>query len=393
LSRPKLIFVNRVFWPQEAATAQLLTDLATALAARGWDVHVIAAGDGPATFEGVTIHRTGAEPRGRLGRYLHFLRAARQQLRHRATRGDIVVLKTDPPLLAVAATALARARGARVVQWIQDIYPEVATEHVGAWAGPALGPVQWARNRAWRASARCIPVSEDMRSTVRAAGVAADRAVVLPNWAPRELDVPASPEAVAAVRHEWGAQGKFLVGYSGNLGRVHEFATILDAAALLREQAPIRFAFVGGGPRLAEVRAGIAARGLINVALLPPQPRTRLAAALAAPDAHLVTLRPGFEHLVAPSKLAGVLAAGRPALFVGPTSGELAQLLAAEACGQAIATGDARALADALMSWSTNRSQCDALRAAARRAYERHFRFADLVERWDALLRTTTAES
>lgn len=391
MSRPKLIFVNRVFWPNEAATAQLLTDLAGALAARGWAVHVIAAGNEAHAFAGVTIHRTGAEPRGRVGRYLHFLRAARRTLRQLIAPGDIVVLKTDPPLLAVAATMLARERGARVVQWIQDIYPEVVSEHVGAWTVPALAPLRWARNRAWRASARCVPVSDDMRASVLAAGVSPANALALPNWAPQELDAPAHHDEIAAIRREWQVDGKFLVAYSGNLGRVHEFATILDAAAILRDDPRIRFAFIGGGPRLAEVRAGVAQRGLTNVAFHPPQPRARLAAALAAPDAHLVTLRAGFERLVAPSKLAGVLAAGRPALFVGPTGGEIARLLREESCGHVVDNGDARTLATTVAAWSADAAHVATLAAAARRAYERHFRFADLVQRWDTLLRETAS--
>lgn len=387
MSLPKLIVVNRVFWPNEAATAQLLTDLATALVRRGWEVHVVAAGDEATAFDGVTIHRTGVEPAGRVARYLHFLRAARRTLHRLIAPGDIVVLKTDPPLLAVAATALARTRGAHVVQWIQDIYPEVASAHVGGWSAPALAPLRWARNRAWRASAHCIPVSDDMAATVRAANVSAARTVALPNWAPQELDAPASADDVVAVRRDWQADGKFLVAYSGNLGRVHEFTTILDAAALLRDDARIRFAFIGGGPRLAEVRAGVAKRGLTNVDFHPPQPRARLAAALAAPDAHLVTLRSGFERFVAPSKLAGVLAAGRPALFVGPTDSEIAHLLKSGSCGVAVCNGDARALAASISAWSGDASQVAGLAAGARRAYERHFRFADLVPRWDALLR------
>lgn len=392
MSRPKLIFVNRVFWPNEAATAQLLTDLAGALAARDWEVHVIAAGTEANTLGCVTIHRTGAEPAGRLGRYLHFLRAARRMLRRLIAPGDIVILKTDPPLLAVAATQLARAHGAHVVQWIQDIYPEVAGAHVGGWSAPLLAPLRAARNRAWRASAHCVPVSEDMAATVRAAQVSAAHTIALPNWAPQELDTPAAAGEVAAVRREWQADGKFLVAYSGNLGRVHEFATILDAAALLRDDTRIRFAFIGGGPRLTEVRAGVAQRGLTNIVFHPPQPRARLAAALAAPDAHLVTLRSGFERFVAPSKLAGVLAAGRPALFVGPTDSAIAHLLQNESCGVAVRNGDAPALAASIAAWSTNAVHVAALAAGARRAYERHFRCADLVPRWDALLRTTAAQ-
>lgn len=385
--------MNRVFWPNEAATAQLLTDLAPALAARGHDVHVIASGTEATEFRGVTIHRTGAEPAGRIGRYLHFLRAARRELRRRVAPGDVVVLKTDPPLLAAAATALVRARGGRVVQWIQDVYPEVVSTHVGSWAAPLLAPLRVARNRAWRASARCIPVSGDMRVTVLAAGVAAERTASLPNWAPQELDAPAAPGEIAAVRREWGVRdAEFLAVYSGNLGRVHEFATLLEAAALLRDEPQIRFAFVGGGPRVAEVRAAVASRQLGNVSFFPAQPRARLAASLAAADAHFVTLRPGFERLVAPSKLAGALAAGRPALFVGPRPTDIATLLADEGCGAAFANGDSTALALTLRHWNANRAVAAALGTAARHAYARHFRFADLVARWDALLATTDAD-
>lgn len=391
MPRGRVIFVNRVFWPNEAATAQLLTDLAATLAARGREVHVIAAGTAASEFRGVTIHRTGAAPAGRFAGYLHFLRATRRELRRLVAPGDVVVLKTDPPLLAVAATGIAIERGARVVQWIQDIYPEVVAAHLGRAAAPPLAPLRLARNRAWRASACCAPVSDDMRAAVLAAGVAPERAVALPNWAPQELDTPAAAEEIAAMRREWGVrEDEFLAAYSGNLGRVHEFATLLDAAARLRDEPRVRFAFVGGGPRFAEVRAAVAARQLGNVAFFPARPRARLAAALAAADAHFVTLRPGFERLVAPSKLAGVLAAGRPALFVGPTASGLATLLATERCGAALANGNDAALAATLLAWSRDRDVRAALGAAARAAYARHFRFAELAARWDALLFPST---
>lgn len=393
LGRPKIIFVNRVFWPNEAATAQLLTDLATALAARGWDVHVIASGTEAGEHHGVTIHRTGAEPASRLGRYTHFLLGARRLLRALVTSGDVVVLKTDPPLLAVAATALARSRGARVVQWIQDIYPEIVPLHVGAWAALPLAPLRLSRNRAWRASNACLAVSDDMRATVLDAGVATERAHTFANWAPQELDTPAAPDTVAAVRAAWGIRpDDFLVAYSGNLGRVHEFETALAAAAALRDEPRVRFAFIGGGRRLREVQAAVAARALTNVTFLPPRPRSQLAASLAAADAHLVTLLPGYERLVAPSKLAGVLAAARPALFVGPTDCGIAAQLKRDACGASFAPGDAAGLAAVIRAWHADDPGRQSRQAAARAAYAARFRFADAVERWDGFLRADAAD-
>ncbi|MBA4137481.1 MAG: hypothetical protein C0518_09220 [Opitutus sp.] len=391
LSEPKLIFVNRVYWPNEAATAQLLTDLTQGLAARGREVHVVAAGVGPAVHAGVTIHRTGGADihHGLLARamnYREFLVRARRVVSELAQPDDWVVLKTDPPMLAAALTGLARQRGARVVQWIQDIYPEIVPQHTGAWLAPLLAPLRWTRNRAWRNSATCVVVGADLHETVVRQGVPTGRVRVMPNWAPRELAEPARPADVAAQRATWDVVDKFLVAYSGNLGRVHEFSTLLDGAERLRAHPGIVFAFVGSGPRLTEVRRSVAARRLTNVRFLPAVPRGQLAVALAAADVHAVTLRGGFERLVNPSKLAGILAAGRPALFVGPTDSAIAALITRERCGRAVPTGAAGELAETILAWRADAAITSALRAHARRAFERHFQFEAQLAAWDQLL-------
>ncbi len=392
MSVRRIFFVNRVYWPSEAATAQLLTDLAEALAVRGWDVHVIAAGaHGPMLHRGVTIHHTGgtAEHRGlgsRALNYLRFLRAARRILKQKLHGGEIVVLKTDPPLLAAAATSIARQRGARVVHWIQDIYPEIVVRHTGAWFAPLLEPLRWMRNCAWRRAERCVLPSADMREPVLRANVPAARLCVLPNWAPRELHEPAPPAEIAAVRAAWQATGKFVVVYSGNLGRVHEFETILGAAALVRDVPAIEFAFVGHGPRLAAVREAVATTGLTNVQFHPLQPREKLGASLAAADVHLVTLRRGFESLVNPSKLSGILAAARPALFVGPPASAIAALLRDRNCGLSFTNGDSTGLANALRELHENRTRCSALGTAARAVYEESLSFDANVTAWDVML-------
>jgi glycosyltransferase involved in cell wall biosynthesis len=226
-----------------------------------------------------------------------------------------------------------------------------------------------------------------MARTVAARGVAADRIRIIPNWAPRELQQPPPAEAVAARRADWNLAGRFAVVYSGNLGRVHEFATVLAAARRLRERADILFAFVGGGARRESVRRSVRRAGLENVRFLPPQPRAGLAAALAAADIHLVTLREGFAGLVFPSKLAGALASGRPAVFVGPPDSGIARELREAQAGAAIAAGDAERLAALLAQWQADPGgRADAGRRA-RALYERRFTFAAALDAWDGLLR------
>lgn len=396
MAERKIIFVNRVYWPDESATAQLLADLAPALARKGRAVHIVTGGDGPAVHDGVTVHRTGgsntvAGTFDRLGSYARFIRGARRELARLVSPGDLVVLKTDPPMLSAFATGLAVKRGALVCQWVQDIYPEIVSAHQGAWLAPLLVPLRVWRDAAWRRSARCVVVGTDMLLPVRAAGVAPGRVRHLPNWAPRELEQPAGEEELRQIRREWQVEDKFVVLYSGNLGRVHEFATGLDAATRLRDDPGIVFVFVGGGPRLAEVKTAAQTAGLTNVRFFPATPRARLAAGLAAAEAHLVTLRPGFETLVFPSKLAGILASGRPALFVGARHCGLARFVATERCGIAIATGDGDGLAQALSRLRADSSARAESGAAARAAYERHFRFAAAVENWDRLLHEIAA--
>ena len=143
---PRLFFVNRVYWPAGEATAQLLTDLAEGLAAHGWSVHVVTAGEPDAVHQGVKIHRTGTPDRhgglvSRAWNYRRFLRAASRQLVALTQPGDIVVAMTDPPMLGPRVAAVLAGRGVRVVQWIQDIYPEVVAAHYGEFVGRILSGV------------------------------------------------------------------------------------------------------------------------------------------------------------------------------------------------------------------------------------------------------------
>lgn len=389
---PRVILVNRVYWPSTAATAQLLTDLAEGLAARGWDVHIIAAGEAPPRHQGVTIHRTGGSDRhgGLISRtinYGKFRRGAQRLLANLVGPGDVVVIMTDPPLLGAAVTDIVVKRGGRVVHWIQDIYPEIVTTHLGALAAFPLSPLRALRDVAWLAASRCVTLGEDMRQAVASRRVPAGRIMIVPNWAPRELHAPAAADAITARRTAWGVADKFVVAYSGNLGRVHEFTAVLDAAAQLQARPDIVFLFIGTGARFEEVRAAARSRGLDNLRLLPPETRADLPAALAAADAQLVTLKPGFARLVYPSKLAGVLAAGRPVLFVGPADGEIARLLAQQSCGVAIAPGDGQRLAATIVAWQADPAQRTQLGRNARSAYEREFTFATALARWDEILR------
>jgi colanic acid biosynthesis glycosyl transferase WcaI len=380
---PRLIFINRFYWPDEPATAQLLTDLAEALAATGEPVTVITSHNGRAEIPGdelrrgvriLRVHGTRWGQKNLAGRALDFMAfslGALARLARVARRDDTVVLMTDPPLLAIFATALARWRGARVVHWVQDIYPELAMALTGAKWLRIFRPL---RDRAWRRAGACVVPGDDMAAYLARHGV--EKIAMIPNWAPAGL-APMPPGAADALRDAWGLRGKFIAAYSGNLGRVHDLMPLLDAAAALQAEAEIVFVFIGDGAQRDTLEASAQRRGLNNIRFFPAQPRTQLAETLALGDVHFVTLRPGCEPLVFPSKLHGIAAIGRPVLFVGPRDCALARLITGRGMGTVFTREETTLLAKAIGSLHIDAAR----RRAWSEAAEKFDREAGGVER------------
>lgn len=391
----RILFVNRYYWPEETATAQLLCDLAEGLAARGRRVTVIARAppDLPpgewAARRGVDIIRVPAPRRAGTGiaaKALHFASfwlGARRALSQAVRPGDAVVALTDPPLMGVAAEAVARRRGARAFHWIQDIYPEVAEAVAGGAVWRVFRPM---RDRSWVRAEACVTLGTDMAALVAERGVAPSRLHVQSNWSPSGL-VPPPPAQVEAARAAGGASGRFVVGYSGNLGRVHDLDAVLDLAEAFRGDPSIRFQITGSGPQRARVEALAARRNLSAVGFGPPAPRADLAAALAAADAHLVTLRAGCERCVFPSKLYGIAAVTRPILFLGPPGCEVARLVRESGLGAACSGRDVAGAAAALRSFRDDSARRAACAAAARQFAAAHAGPGQAVELWDRLTR------
>lgn len=402
MSRSKLIFVNRYFHPDHSATAQILSDLAFDLAKRGWRVEVITsrgsyeAGGPPLppseTIAGVHVRRVRGTRFGRMrlaGRvvdYLSFYLSAFAAMVRHSRRGDVIVAKTDPPMLSTLAALAARIRGARLVNWLQDLYPEVAAGLGIALAGGRSGGLLRAlRNRSLRAARMNVAIGELMAERIRNEHVPPDRVTVLPNWTDDDAIRP-SADAGVALRKEWGIERDFVIGYSGNLGRAHDIETMLEAAAILRDDARIRFLFIGGGSGLAELARRVEAAGLTNFLFKPYQPKEALAESLAVPDVHWITLLPELEGLIVPSKCYGIAAAARPILFIGSDKGELAKLIRDHDCGMAVAQGAADRLAEAIRQLAGDPRHCRNLGLAARTMLDRRFSRRQTLDGWHDVL-------
>lgn len=402
------IFINRFFYPDPSATSQLLTDLAVALAASGETVTVICSRqkyDDPEVklpprdrYHGVEIVRLWTTRFGRnnlAGRavdYLTFYLSAAWRLIVLVRKNDVLVAKTDPPMLSVLAGPIARLRGAKLVNWLQDLFPEVAMA-VGPGRDGAMGPLyrfmKVLRDRSLRAADMNVVLGDRMAARVLALGVAPDKIHLIPNWADARVLKPVL-HVENALRSDWGLNGTFVVGYSGNLGRAHEYETVIDAIALLEDHPPpgppIVWLFIGGGALYDEFARRSARRHLTSVVFKPYQSRDMLSQSLGVPDVHLVSLRPELEGLIVPSKIYGILAVGRPAIFIGDADGEIARLIARHDCGVTVAPGDGVALARAACDLADDPERRRQLGENARAAFEGSFEKSIAVKQWQTLL-------
>jgi glycosyltransferase involved in cell wall biosynthesis len=399
----RLIFINRFFAPDHSATSQILSDLAFDHAGAGREVHLVTSRqiyDDPKaalpereTINGVDVHRVASTGFGRaalIGRsvdYVSFYRSVSRCLNDIVRPGDIVIAKTDPPLMSVVARPAARRNGARLVNWLQDIYPETAVElGVPFMRGPVAASLVALRNATLRAAAATVVVGDLMGRKVEALGAPAQRIHVIPNWCNDE-DIRLVAQADNPLRREWNLADKFVLGYSGNLGRAHDFATVLGAAERLRDEPRVAFLMIGGGKRFAELSAAVQSRGLAGAfRFLPYQARALLSYSLGAADVHWVSLDPRLEGLMVPSKFYGIAAAGKPIIVVGDPNGELARLVRLNACGFAIAPGDSEALAATLRRLSETPRTVSEMGTRARQMLDAHFTRRQGLARWRQLL-------
>lgn len=365
----RLVILNQFFYPDHSATSQLMTDLAESLVGRGFQVTALAGrgrynggGGLPAQeeYRGVRVVRAWAtgfgkgSAAGRLADYLTFYLGAAWKLLT-LPRHDVVMALTTPPLIGLLALFVCRLRGMKLAALVQDVYPDVGVALGTFKEGGAVTRLLDRLNRAVLSRAdRIIVLGDCMRERVAdKAGEGREGLIdVIHNWADGEKIRPLAEGEANPFIEEHGLRGRFVVQFSGNLGRVNDFDTPLEAARILKGRDDVLLLFIGDGVRAGELKEFVRRHELANVLFLPYQPREALLHSLAAGSAHLVTLAPGLAGLSVPSKTYGILAAGRPVLFVGDPRSDMARLVAEHRCGEVVPSGDAERLAAVVSAWA-----------------------------------------
>ena len=360
MRKPSVLFINRVYPSDPGATGRMLRDLAAGFSMDGWDVTVLATGDGKADGPdgAVKIVRTGSAMRrkGALGYLKCWGELMLAGLRLPAH--DLVVTMTDPPLLVNAGGIIAKRKKSRHIHWCQDLYPELLPVLGYEFPETLINFLARSTRKAMKKCDRVIVIGRCMARALIHRGLDSRTLSVIPNWPDRELVETRHPDngslpmirpmnarpADALFRD--AVDMKFRVLYAGTLGRAHPVDTVLDAAEILARTNPdIEFVFAGNSGGYEALAAERARRGLENIKLLPRQPSARLRQLMESGDVHLVTMNPDAAGLLVPCKIYAALAASRPCILVGPEHGEAGRVLIDFGAGAVVPQGEAEQLA------------------------------------------------
>ena len=382
-----IAFFNRSYYPDQSATGQLLTDLCEDLVrVHGCRVSVVA---GPTLLPTAGTH---ADVRGLVAREEHngvqIFRAAgtrfnKDRFAGRATnyvsyfasatwaglrldKPDVVVALTDPPIIGLAAWLAGKRFGAPLVMAFKDLFPEVAALLKDFHSDAVNSALQRVNQFLVRQSAVNVALGETMRRRlIENKGAPEARTIIIPDWADTTSIAPGDKDNAFARAH--GLANTFVVMHSGNIGLSQSLDTVIDAAVLLKDISNLQIVFQGEGVKKADLQGRVRDLGLSNVVFLPFASKERLGESFAAADAFIVSLQRGLAGYIVPSKLYGILAAGRPFVAAVEEGCEVAALAERSECGLVAEPGDARALADCLL---------------------RFYRDRDLVRRYGANART-----
>ncbi|MBW3589277.1 MAG: glycosyltransferase family 4 protein [Actinobacteria bacterium] len=325
---PEVLIVNQYFPPDSSATAGVFGEIAGFLSRAGYSVTTLSGHPSYSPQEKIRwkpfsrrvtslgiVERVGsfASSRnsnfGRATNYISYLVLAslRGALRRRA---DVVIVGSDPPM-AIGA-ALIAAKGRPVIYTIQDLHPDLGL--ASGWIRDGFLSRAWQslHTMAMRKATTVVCLGEAMAQRILDKGVDPRKVIVIPHGSPSKVGAPER-----AIVEELRQGAGFVVAHAGNIGWGGAWETIIDAAKMLNGEAS--FLFIGEGVKADQV---------VNSGqrVLPFRPPSEIGSVMHAGDLQLVTIRPGAEGLVVPSKMYSILAHGRPILAVAPPTSEVALL-------------------------------------------------------------------
>ncbi len=384
---PSITICCQLFYPELISTGQTITELAQALAAKRVRISVLCAQPSllstdklPAdmTLDPITIRRLPSTRfsksclLGKLCNHVTFGVSLMLHLLKSREKGPLMVL-TNPPFLLGCVGLVAWIRRRRLILVMFDLYPDTAIA-CGFLNAKGLLAKIWRRfnQLGYHKASHIVVLGRCMASVLKPQLHQKDQAKlrIIPIWshdATQKQPVFPNP-----YRQKWGLEEKFVVLYSGNMGRFHDMETLIEASILLKNEPHIRIVFVGHGHK----------RSLVSQDshVYDHVPQDELPNLLACADVGLVSLMPQQLGLSVPSKTVGLLTAGVPVIAVIPPCAEMAQVLVENNCGWVVKNGEAAILANLIRALSKNKKEVETKKSQALLTAKRLFSLSDIAD-------------
>lgn len=370
----RVLLISAYFPPDTGSASHLIYELGKALRDQGHEVSVLTSLPGYYALgdlrryrwrlwlreevEGLNVVRV-ASPR--LPRKLVFGRAVWQfGLALTAfvaglfmKRHDVAVVYSPPLPLGVTAWAVRRIRGTPFVFNVQDLFPHNLVE-TGLLGRGLIFKFFEKMERFVYSTADWITVHApgNVDHVVRRGG-SEDRVTALPNWVDTHTILPSGSGDRFKRKH--GLTGAYVVSFAGVLGHLQDLDVVLDAAGLTQDMQEIVWLIVGDGVQKEGLENKARTLGLENVRFVPMVPREVYPEVLYASDVCLATLKAEVKTPVVPSKILGIMAAGKPLVACMDTKGDGPALVSEADCGYALQAEDHEALADTVRTLYADR--------------------------------------
>jgi putative colanic acid biosynthesis glycosyltransferase WcaI len=395
MARRRLLVLNQYYWPGIEATAHLLTDLCEALA-EDYDVTVVTGRLRGHEELPVRESRNGVEiirvpslaldraplPRRAANYATYLFLAAAAAMR--TARPSAVLCMTDPPMIGDIAWLAARRFRAPLVVISEDVFPEIAVELQRLQHSFFVGVLGALTRFYLRRADRIVAIGDTMKERLVAKGADGAQIRVIPNWVDTKAIEPRGRDNDWARDQE--LEGRFVVMHSGNVGHAQDLDNLVRATTFLRDLDDLTVLIVGFGARHAEVCDLAARLDSDAVRFLAYQPRELLAQSLSSADVHFLGLASGLSGFVVPSRLYGILAAGRPVLVAADPDSETARVVESVGCGLVVSPGRPELVATAVRELRARRDELDEMGRRGRAYVEAEADRLVAVDRYRSVL-------